>query len=79
MAYSKKVVAGGGIVLAALLAMACGGQPSQDQNAAPAQTTQAPADQAAPAAPADQGAAPAAAPAEGTAPAPAQSPEQPHN
>jgi hypothetical protein len=73
MAHSKKFVTGCAAILVALLAVACAGQPSQDQTTTPTdQTSQgqqaAPADPAAPA----QG----TAPADGTAPAPA---ETPHN
>ena len=61
MADSKKFVTGCAAILVALLAVACAGQPTQDQTTAPEQTTQAPGQEAAPA----QG----TAPTEGTAPA----------
>ena len=82
MTHSKALVAVGAMALVALLAVACGGQPTPDQTAAPAQTTQAPTDPAAPAA--DQGTAPAAAPADqGAAPAqdkaPAEGQKPPQN
>ncbi len=79
MTHSRKLVAGCAAVLVVLFAVACAGQPTQEQSTSPEQTSQAPA---------DQGAAPAAAPAEGTAApaegtAPAQQPpaqgDQPHN
>lgn len=83
MAKTNKLVAGAAILAAALLAVACGGQPTQNATT-PEQTSQAPAETTTAAAPADQAAAPAAAaPAENVA-APAadkdQAPaEQPHN
>ena len=73
MAHSKKFVAGCAAILVALLAVACAGQPSQDQTTTPTEQTS----QGQQAAPADQ-----AAPAQGTAPADGQAPaqgDQPHN
>lgn len=68
MADSKKFVTGCAAILVALLAVACAGQPNQDQTTAPEQTTQSSGQEAAPA---DQAGAPAqgTAPTEGTAPA----------
>lgn len=78
MTQSKKMVAGFAAALVVLFALACAGQPSQDQTTQPEQTTQAPAQQAAPATAPSEGAA-----APGTAPAqPQQQPaqgDQPHN
>jgi hypothetical protein len=54
MAHSKKFVAGCAAILVALLAVACAGQPSQDQTTTPTEQTSqgqqaAPADGQAPA------------------------------
>ena len=70
MAHSKKFVAGCAAILVALLAVACAGQPSQDQTTTP--PTEQTGQQAAPADPATG----QAAPAQGTAPAAGQTPAQ---
>ena len=66
MKHYKTLFLGCAAALVILLSMACAGQSTPDQQAAPTTTSEAPAQTA----PAD----PAAAPADGTAPAPA--PEQ---
>lgn len=78
----SKFVAGCAAVLIVLFAVACAGQPTQEQTTPPADTTsQVPAQEQAAPAP-DQAAAPAeGAPVEGTAPAQGEAPagEQPQN
>lgn len=78
----SKFVAGCAALLIVLFAVACAGQPTQEQTTAPAaETSQVPAQDAAPAPDAAGVPAEGAAPVEGTAPAQGEAPagEQPQN